>query len=467
METENELLKDQFIKVLQYSQSINCELNVDPLFATWKKNKEYFYKAFGNKLIWEYDKPLTFHLDAKQRKFKYTCFVEKVESFWNNSRLAAYLRQLSPDDLFNNLVSTDVCLSDKKEDTYKYKGTKLLKTFKYFEDDKNILFDMQNEASRIIQEDKVHGILCFSIHPLDFLSLSENHHQWRSCHALDGDYRAGNLSYMCDESTFICYLRSEDGNIHKLPNFPIDVPWNSKKWRRLLFLSNDRNMLFAGRPYPFSLDGSLASISQFCTTLLTDGHWSYWSDWLHGGVEVTGIGLGNLTYPIYDKGNRLYLVGNYLAHESKLFQEPEEPLHFNDLTISSCYTPWYCYRRTAFDCNITGKTTEHTHFNIGHDVPCPVCGQRTIQQHDVMMCMRCWHDLEDNDNCYHCECCGNAIHDDDYYIVQGSVVCPTCYEEQTKTCQCCGERFFNENIKYHRKTEQFICQWCLQEKGDK
>ena len=28
----------------------------------------------------------------------------------------------------------------------------------------------------------------------DYLSLSENAFNWRSCHALDGEYRAGNLS---------------------------------------------------------------------------------------------------------------------------------------------------------------------------------------------------------------------------------------------------------------------------------
>lgn len=84
----------------------------------------------------------------------------------------------------------------------------------------------------LIQEDKVTGILCLSIHPLDYLSLSENTYNWRSCHALDGEYRAGNLSYMMDNTTVVCYLKGEDEA--ELPHFPAEVKWNSKKWRMLL-----------------------------------------------------------------------------------------------------------------------------------------------------------------------------------------------------------------------------------------
>ena len=41
---------------------------------------------------------------------------------------------------------------------------------------------------------------------------------------------------MVDSSTFMCYIKSNDDEI--LPNFPDTVPWNSKKWRMLLFFSD-------------------------------------------------------------------------------------------------------------------------------------------------------------------------------------------------------------------------------------
>ena len=57
---------------------------------------------------------------------------------------------------------------------------------------------------------------------------------------------------MMDSSTIICYLRSEKDE--KLPFFPKDIPWNSKKWRVWLYFSELRDMMFAGRQYPFSSD---------------------------------------------------------------------------------------------------------------------------------------------------------------------------------------------------------------------
>ena len=124
-------------------------------------------------------------------------------------------------------------------------GMKLVKAFKFFEQDKVTLETIQNEASRLIQEDKIEGKLRVSVHPLDFLSASENTYNWRSCHALDGEYRAGNLSYMCDRSTVMVYLCTEDKK--KLPRFPASVPWYSKKWRMLLHFSDNWDMIFAGR----------------------------------------------------------------------------------------------------------------------------------------------------------------------------------------------------------------------------
>ena len=457
--------KDKFIKVLRHSQGIpeSVTMDVEPLFQKWAKNKEYFYQAFGNKLIYETEQPVTCHLDSKQRKFKYTCFIEKVREYWNNKLLADYLEALPPDDLFNNLISLNIVLASNNT-AYNYKGRKLLKSFKYFESDKNLLFDMQNEASRIIQEDKVTGILCFSIHPLDFLSASENDHQWRSCHALDGDYRAGNLSYMVDTSTFICYLRSEDGYTHKLPNFPDDVPWNSKKWRRLLFLSNDRNMMFAGRPYPFYLSESLHMIDQYCSKFFCKESFYGWTQWHHGGVNVS---FNNET--LFEQQNGLYIVGHRVLKDGyELFKEPAEPLHFNDLTSSSCYTPWYTYRRRAYGMPC-GMTSPQTEFYIGEDVPCPVCGTRTLSSHDVMTCMRCWHTIETELNHYHCSCCGNVVSDQLVLFVQDEAVCPTCYEDETSYCDKCGERYFNSDITYDRTHEMYLCPWCqraLEEEGE-
>lgn len=210
---------------------------MDELIENWYKAKEKFIRHFGGTPIYEVGK-VSFHLSVDQKRSRVNDFVDRVVNTYGNGRLGDFIND-NLDGFFDNQVVKDYENIPR--------GMKLVKAFKFFEPhSKTTLERLQNEASRIIQEDKIEGILCLSVHPLDFLSSSENTYNWRSCHALDGEYRAGNLSYMCDESTIMCYLKTEAGDM-KLEHFPANVRWNSKKWRMLLHFSENTDMIMAGR----------------------------------------------------------------------------------------------------------------------------------------------------------------------------------------------------------------------------
>ena len=46
-------------------------------------------------------------------------------------------------------------------------------------------------------------------------------------------------------------------NDRKIDNFPDDVPWNSKKWRVLLFFDKETNFVMASKQYPLQSDEAL------------------------------------------------------------------------------------------------------------------------------------------------------------------------------------------------------------------
>lgn len=75
-----------------------------------------------------------------------------------------------------------------------------------------------------------------------FLTSSVNTYNWRSCHALDGEYRAGNLSYMADNVTFMCYIKGEAKL--QYPFLPHGISWNSKKWRMLVHMDPTDQICF-------------------------------------------------------------------------------------------------------------------------------------------------------------------------------------------------------------------------------
>ena len=216
-------------------------------------------------------------------------------------------------------------------------GTKIVKSFKYFIEHQDLLFDIQNKASEIIQKDKIEGYLTFSVHPLDFLSSSENTFNWRSCHALDGEYRAGNLSYMLDSSTIMVYLKAEQDA--KLPNFPDDVPWTNKKWRMLMHFNTGLDVVFAGRQYPFSSPGALDVVREVFYRFMVrekyrwgemiKDHWSYWHNDYIKDFEYSeysnedSAGISEDRYAVINRG---------IWDIEQICKDVSGSLHFNDIT---------------------------------------------------------------------------------------------------------------------------------------
>jgi hypothetical protein len=307
----------------------------------------------------------------------------------------------------------------------------------------------------ILQEDKITGTLCLSVHPLDFLSVSENTYHWRSCHALDGDYRSGNLQYMVDKSTIVCYLRGADGQ--KLPNFPNEVPWNSKKWRMLLFLSENQTSMFAGRQYPFFSPSAMDVVQELLLNSLNK-RVRAWTPWYNDYIKLFERHNDNTVWDD-DRDNALW-CRHVCMHRSiypinEIIKEPKRPLFFNDLTESSFYIPYYSWNRYG---------NAEVVFNIGDTVPCPCCdGIHELDTPEIMQCSQCYEKSRDNYNPYaYCSCCDMRVLKDDLIYLEGAetFVCQDCREEEVSVCEECEREWFRVDIKYDREQERYLCPCC-------
>ena len=376
-------IKSNIKEVISYSQGIENP-KVDELIDNWYQAKKDIIALFGGKLIYTFPEKVVFHLDEKEKKARLSEFIASVEDRWDNVELADFIAKFE-NNFFENLTFEDYVVPSSGKIIKK--GTKIIKAFKFFEEDKIVLDDLQTQASMLIQDDKVEGYLSFSVHPLDYLSSSENNYNWRSCHSLDGEYRAGNLSYMLDSSTIVVYLSSKEKTI--LPNFPDSVPWNSKKWRVLFFLSDDWNMLFAGRQYPFASKHGINIVLNYFSKLFDTTYYKCWEDYRIGSVNLNA--------------NPLSLVGDYVPVGRKLIalnqliidaksKENEEALHYNDLLYSTVYKPIYAY---SFEKNYhfsppTGATNSETKFFIGGVPKCLRCGKEEVMHSGTMQCQECF-----------------------------------------------------------------------------
>ena len=410
----------------------NTEINVIPWLNDWYENKKPIMQMFGDKLIWRSENPITIELTTEEKN---QIFENEVLTKHLEFGIRDFLNSLSSEEFFNN----------KTNRPHKNipANTKVLKALKYFHLPSIALRVLQDELSMVIQKQKITGYLYFSVHPLDYLSISDNAHGWSSCHSMTGDYAAGNISYMCDRSTIVCYLASD--KFDTIPNFPFK--WNSKKWRVLLHISDDKRFILMNKEYPFSISQMPEKIQDELNNLPVLKHWNFDNKLLRQLV-------GQYTYPALN--NTDYIVrGAYVSRLTKdlIVETSINRLFFSDIEINNKYQPKWFY---------TSNQTEHDQIHIGHDVVCPICNNYFVEYNDVISCHHCLSKSDLTFNSYYtqCEVCNNYMHEDDAIFAEdGNItICKDCYTNYFSVCQQCEGIF-----RYDTLNEDGLCEECVRE----
>lgn len=259
--------------------------------------------------------------------------------------------------------------------------------------------------SLVLNQSRLSGKLCLSIHPLDYATASDNANGWSSCMSWEegGSYRLGTVEMMTSPYVICAYLASENMNL-EFDNFK----WNSKKWRAWIIVHKD--FIVVNRNYPYESN----DISESCV------------EW------VKTLAANNLGWH-YDKC--LYWLENSPYHIKTNFM-------YNDI---GCCDHIGCYRK-GFDTN--GDTL---YLNISGPAICMNCGA-VINSDDVydadsaaehLICTNCSAEIEI------CQCCGQYIYtnsDGVYFGPDDQVYCENCYNEMFTTCEICSETYDSTDV---------------------
>ena len=428
-------IQESFNKVIQYSQDYDFSLNTNNLFKKWITNKTPIIEKFlDGKLIKEISLnsnniPLEL-INKYKEDLGQECITKLMEEiyspyFWT-FRVPDWVLELKH---FLHMQGTTGIIDNKVINEYNYNlnkipsGMKLAKALRFFVEDEDKLRIYQDLISEYIQKFKNinNSILCFSVHPLDFISISDNSNNWRSCHALDGEYRSGNLQYMVDPSTVICYLKPNQKN-EKITNFPPSVGWNSKIWRVLLHFDTDFKCLIINRQYPFTFSEEFLYVIR---------------------NELVGESWGEL--------NRLY------DFDEITLETPSNTLFYNDLTCSNYYhNPYY------FSKNKNGKDTSIV--KLGGIVPCVHCGNDHTWLTDSFLCTDCELQMgnSEDESITQCDICGARVLTDDIsYLYNNIAICPECADVEggVVSCNNCGELHYARELN-----NEGLCKWCANPK---
>ena len=430
----------------------------------WRQCKKKLFHLFGGELIkrvpFEFEMPkellkreLTDLINTSSFREKY---IEKIETYCFDPEHGWRYKENIPAELWkalNHTISTDCFCEDKMDRGVKYKKEgakntlqisigmkpmralqKVLVYFDWYDELKDDFEEFRIKHSLLLNEKYIKGNLCLSIHPLDFMTMSDNASDWSSCMnwTNNGCYHVGTVEMMNANNVICCYVdSSKPYNFGKKNNTGEEYEWNNKKWRQLFYVNKD--IIVAGKAYPYrNKDFTLTALEELRKLAKENLKWNYsfgpelYKDMVH----VTSLSR-------MDNNKNWLRHGDYTKHNI-LFDTKGM---YNDMLNDNTY-PYWCIRN---------KVEKPKIISYSGKAKCLCCNNDVIEEDDDF-----YYYGEDSYNtrytgvgrvlCYdcsqdrHCDWCGDYM-GEILPTIDNMRWCRTCYSRNFKVCPECGDEF--------------------------
>lgn len=422
---------------------------VSAVLNPWNDAKERLFKLFGEQLI--HTKSIKSDMDedtlARQMtdliysdpfmvKLRNEYYAGRFDQTWRFENNGWEIR-----DIFSNLINAYSTFVDNKVFWAEAEITKIViktaevnKTLDLFPSSKPMKIlgkladllgidgfeEFRIAHSQILNQKYLTGEFSISIHPLDYMTMSDNDCGWDSCMSWKnfGGYRQGTVEMMNSPKVIVAYLNSKT---------PYDIwggSWSNKKWRCLFVVDDD--LICKVKSYPYQNEAFEKAVIEWIAELSKENL----------GIEYdVNIQKWNGRDDIYFNETR-YRPRFSTGHM------------YND--FGSC--PHYITFRKDF-------SNEDNTINIVYSgLPeCMWCG--SVGGMDCDEDLACEHCL----NKHYCYECGERIYDGDVYRDDlGNEYCECCFNDYVVKDPITG-RQINRNQAYQvyvvPSTAEFINQY--------
>ena len=402
-----------------YSNSNTTCKNIDDVLREWADSKRTLYHTLGDKFIVEfpieYSRPIS---DIADDCWKETVYQSKFNKFLSNL-MSEFWCATTADSMFihnidnmaTNTINIEAPISVQHKLTQKtiviQPGAKYFRTLHHLVKEcggkyDNIFEEFRIRISQITNQRSLKGTMCISIHPMDFITMSDNSYGWDSCMKWvddTGDYRMGTVEMMNSPIVVCAYLKgNEPFNFGWNKNDEFTT-WNNKKWRELFVVTPE--LITEIKSYPYDNEEFTKAVMDTLLALSKENDDNeydtevYWTR----STQVNSRGM-RLQFGTYENG---------------------------------MYNDFGCYRNNKghlmhYNSQIMENITDCNNYYITYS------GAKT------------------------CMICGKYI--DDYDADSKAVVCEKHGYYTSTTCSCCGRRLVSDNIFYSDWTEQEYCEEC-------
>ena len=404
--------------------------SVDYLLRYWANAKSDFFKMFGEKLILEekisYTEDRTVLAEKIYREldnyktpignFKYNFYeiLGKTSNPSMNEARYNFVDMFNCATLVENVYNGLPFILEHAGQTLKIetgcKPVKMLgKIAKMF--DIEGFEEFRIAHSQLLNTAKITGTLCLSIHPLDFMTLSDNTSDWTSCmNWSDGCHRQGTVEMMNSPNVIVAYIKSS-----KSMHMPGGGEWSNKKWRELFIVDGD--IITEIKPYPY-INTAVTKIILDKLKNMVENPNTY-DDNIHkhfGSISTDDGFTKNISFECYymyndfgalDDGHMSYINKNIIG-------KSKEDLTYWEVLSYSGYS----------QCVWCGENIDEGDYDEGYE--------------GALVCHKC---IEG----HFCSECGNWT--DVIYYLDGDDdhgYCPCCWHENTSEDPLDHERYIND-----------------------
>lgn len=407
-------------------------LDMAHILRFWANDKKELCRLFGNKLI------LTKHISFRKSQMEleddisaalfersgegfefYSAYFQKmVEPMWQEDRdKYYYLRELVESATLIANVYSGPTFSLEVENGKPIavnSGCKASKILGKIASAFNLpgYEKFRIAHSMCLNQKSTEGDICLSIHPLDYMTMSDNNCDWSSCMSWQegGDYRQGTVEMMNSPFMVVAYLKSKS-DMDLFGSWCSDsYKWSNKKWRQLYIVSPD--VLMSIKQYPYEND----DLDTFCLR------------WLRDLTEETAG------------------FGPFHPQMCRLINHRQNTLAFLDRDIYYSFETVFMYNDVYSEHNayVSTESPDNVYICYSGASECMACGAEIDDDPDdiptnSLLCSDCG-------NFMHCEECGRSINEDTYYWVDDARLCEHCYEHYTSSCHWCEESHFTDNM---------------------
>lgn len=435
--------------------------SLDWILRHWAREKEPIFKLFGEKLIVKKEvdiekdtEHLTEDIYAILHTRKDPTFYERFQTavvaieaaynkiddggdYFSRTNYWNFRNLLSDEILAKNIWDRETTTIEIGDKSVKIQhGAKpmriLQKIFSYY-GFSEIFEEFRLKHSMILNDKHFRGTLCLSIHPLDYMTMSDNSCDWNSCMnwRSQGSYRRGTVEMMNSPMAVVAYLESESSKFY-IGN----EEWNSKKWRELILY--DKGCFVCGvKGYPMwnkNIEkAAVQMMKEYCpedfgsiqNIIPWNSEWQYLTD--------------------FNSYNILF--------------DPDCDAMYNDFNDEVGH--YGCFSKSYLEENYPSNSHYlRIDFNYSGISSCMRCGDEVYYEDGnewELVCENC-------SDTVHCCCCGEAVELENAYDINGDYYCGYCYDNETFKCPITGEReglgdcnrIYFMNKELNQKSEAYI-----------